>query len=482
MMMVAVPQTPKTRFPNPREVARDSFLFGKHLLKIQDKNMRCVPLNYNPVQAHYLLNRSPRDLILKPRQKGMTTAVQGEFFRYCTTRAASTITLGKDDENTKEIRRIWKYYYDNLPEGFTPEKTYDNATLTTFPGLGSRAVIGTAGSVNVGRGGTRTHFHGSEVAFWTDAQSIINGALQAGNLLWAVLESTANGASGWFFDRVMECIEDKEKKTQKSIWKLHFYTWFFDYEYSIPLLPGETIDYTDDEAALVEKHKLTPSQIKWRRSKIAEIGSLADFLQEYPEDAITCFKKSGEGYFGDVDHAFTAPMNPAFDPTHLYVAGLDFGQQQDFTVLFILDVTAWVMVDLYRMNKRAWGEMRSEALKRCKEWNVQVLVAEENSVGSVNIEAMRGEAFTLNLNCTIMEFNMNAATKPPLMASYRTALQEGGLQLQDYEILRYELNAAVAKQTQKGWTVESPRDEKGHGDTVVGGALAVHAAGFMGVR
>lgn len=466
---------------SPKQVARSPYLFGKHLLKIQDKEMRTIRLVHNPVQTHYLMNRSPRDIILKPRQKGITTLIQAEFFRYTTTRPASTITLGKDDENTKEIRRIWKFFYDNLPDGFAPAKTYDNATLTTFPGMGSRAVIGTAGSINVGRGGTRTHFAGSEVAFWIEAQSIINGAMQAGNLQWVALESTANGASGWFYDRVMECIDDK---TAKSIWKLHFYQWFYDDEYSIALVPGESLEYTDKdgEAALAERWSLSPAQVKWRRAKISEIGSLADFLQEYPEDVLTCFKKSGEGYFGDVDHCFRANLHPVYDASHTYVAGLDFGQQQDFTVLIILDATTFEMVAMYRMNKTSWKQMRNDALKLCQQWHVEVLHAEVNSVGSVNIEEMRSEAYNMQLHSSIVAFDMNAATKPPLMAGYRAALHEGGLYLQDIEIVKYELNAAVTKQTQKGWTVESPRDDKGHGDSVVAGALAVRSAGFVGMK
>lgn len=435
--------------------------------------MRTIPFVYNEVQRHYLAHRTPRDLILKPRQKGATTVVQSEFSRYCWTRPTSTLTLGKDDENTKELRRISEFFYQELPENFRPRRRYNNATLATYPGCKSRAVIGTAGSVNVGRGGTRTHFHGSEVAFWKDAQAIITGAMQAGNLIWAVLESTANGASGWFFERCMEALDPNKK----SIWTLHFYPWFFDEEYQLPLDPGEVLVCTDDELEVIEKYALTPEQIKWRRFKIAEIGTLADFLQEYPEDPVTCFKKSGVGYFGDIDHCFKAPFGATYDPSHRYAAGLDFGQQQDFTVCVVIDVTTKTMVDMVRMNKRPWKEMRLAVRDLCKKWHVSVMRVEKNSVGKPNLEAMYGEFTEAHVQTSLWAFDMNASTKPPLMATLKAALHEGGLMLQDIDILRHEFNAAVSKETAtKGWTVESPRDAHGHGDTVVATGLAWYAA------
>lgn len=460
--------------PSPDEVARNPELFARKFLKIQDKGMRTVPLAYNPTQLHYLTHRTPRDLILKPRQIGFTTAIQAENFRYCTTRPESIITLGKDDENTKEIRRIWKFFYDNLPENFRPRRLYDNATLTTFPDCGSRAVIGTAGSVDVGRGGTRTRMHGSEVAFWVDAQSIINGALQAGNLKWVALESTANGASGWFFDRCMEALQGG------GVWKLHFYAWFTQAEYRLPLPMDTVLSYTDTELALIAKHQLTAEQINWRRDKIAEMGGLDDFLQEYPEDPLTCFKKSGIGYFGNVDHALKAPLAPTFDPAHRYVAGLDFGQQQDYTALMIIDATANHMVDLVRVRHERWAEMRKAVLNACKAWDVRIMHAEKNSMGSSEIESLYTEFEAAGLRTDIIPFNMTAVNKPSLMAHYRSALHEGGLLLQDLPVIRHELDSAVSKQTLRGWTVESPRDgDSGHGDTVVAGALANYSIGFI---
>lgn len=436
--------------------------------------MRTIPLVYNPLQHRYLKERTPRDLILKPRQIGFTTCIQAEFRRYEWTRPASTMTLGKDDENTKELRRIADFFYDSLPDDFRPRRHYGNATLATYPGLSSRAVIATAGSTDAGRGGTRSHIHGSEVAFWVDAQKIMLGAMQAGSPSWIVLESTANGAQGWFFERCMDALDGR------GVWKLHFYTWFDHDEYRIPLEPGEAIEYTDDEGVLAEKHGLTPEQINWRRFKIAEIGRLEDFLQEYPEDPVECFKKSGLGYFGAIDHVFKIPYGLEYDATHRYVAGLDFGQQQDYTVLVIIDKTTLQQVDMLRVNRTSWADIRGRIRAMCKKWQVDLIFAESNSIGAGQIEAMLEEFYADDkLRTAIRKFETTAVSKPPLMSSLYSALHEGGLLLLDDSVIRHEFGAAVAKQTARGWTVESPRDESGHGDTVIAAALAWHACGFV---
>lgn len=467
---------------SPSQVARSPYEFARRLLKIMDKHDLIVPLIYNPVQLRYLANRTPRDLILKPRQKGISTAIQAEHYRYSITRPTRSLTLMDVAKNTENMRAMAKRFHDNFPEVIDLEdgrrlyrtrRNEDNATTTTYEN-GSRAVMGTAGSFDVGRSGSYRKMHGSEVGFWADAGYIIRGAMQAGSPDWVALESTANGSQGWYYEQVMQALDGD------STWKLHFFRWFDDLEYSTPLSPDETLDYTGDELALIEKHSLSPAQIKWRRAKIKEIGTLADFLAEYPEDVHTSFKHSGIGYFGNVDHALKAPPQPTYDPAHRYVAGLDFGQQQDYTVLMIIDATKNHMVHMVRIRHEKWAEMRKAVLNACKAWDVRIMHAEKNSMGSSEIESLYTEFTAAGLRTDIIPFNMTAVNKPSLMAHYRSALHEGGLLLQDLPVIRHELDSAVSKQTLRGWTVESPRDgDSGHGDTVVAGALANYSIGFI---
>src|SRR6185369_11301344 len=109
------------------------------------------------------------------------------------------------------------------------------------------------------------------------------------------LESTPNGAQGFFYEKCMEALSGN------SVWKLHFYPWWWDDEYKLPLTVEEMTFgwfYSDDEQKLIAEHSLTDEQIKWRREKVKELGRL--FPQEYPEDVVSCFLTSGNSYFGDL--------------------------------------------------------------------------------------------------------------------------------------------------------------------------------------
>ncbi len=71
-----------------------------------------------------------------------------------------------------------------------------------FDALDSGYRVGTAGTEGVGRSETIQYFHGSEVAYWKNADSHMSGILQAvpeedGTEI--ILESTANGIGGLFY-------------------------------------------------------------------------------------------------------------------------------------------------------------------------------------------------------------------------------------------------------------------------------------------
>ncbi len=461
---------------SPKDIFFNASAFAETFLRILSKDKRLVPLRYNPTQAHYMANRSSRDLVLKPRQAGFSTVIQGDIFRYATTRTATTLTLSYDDGGTQKLRRMAQRFYNNLPREFRPKRALANAIVTTYPEFDSEVEIATAGSENAGRGSTYTHVHGSEVAFWNDAQNIIGSALQAGSPQWVVFESTPNGAQGWFYDECMNALEGR------SIWRLHFYQWWWVDEYRLALDEPDEIKPEPDELELMRRYNLTLEQIKWRRYKIVELRGLEHFLEQYPEDPKTCFKASGVGYFGDVSHAFTAPLLVRYDPSRRYVAGLDFGQNRDYTAMVVIDTKTMQMVDMLRVRQERWKAIEYQIIEMCKKWRISRMYAESNSIGSVMIDNLWNEINRQGLPTSLEPFAMTDASKPPLMASLKLALQERVLALQDviatnntgveYRVLRHELSASKSKQTRNGWTMESPRDENGHGDTVVALALA----------
>jgi hypothetical protein len=432
-------------------------------LLILNKQQQGVPLTLNRVQQHLRDNMTGRDLILKSRQQGVSTFIQGLLLEKAANETARVGTLAHDDETTQKLRDMQQFYYANLPDGLRPERAINNATRTYFPETQSMMYIGTAGNTERGRGGTYSHVHGSEVAFWKNAQKVMSGLLQGVPEDGAImLESTPNGMSGWFYEQCMASLDGD------SIWTLHFFPWWWDSGYQLPLSKGEVIEYTDEEAALVKQHRLTPQQIKWRRRKIKELPH--EFKQEYPEDVHSCFLASGTSYFGDVSDVFTASAEAQPIAGHRYVMGVDFAQTTDYTVGIVIDETANAQVDCLRINKQPWQEMRRQIAVMAAKWDAKVL-GEANAMGSTNIELLHAGEGGLYPPVKLTAFQTTAQTKPPLIQALHHALHESGLLLIDDSAMRHELQAFISRQTPNGgWAYEA--GEGAHDDMVIALALA----------
>jgi hypothetical protein len=448
----------------------DLSTFSEKFLKVQSKTGEIVPLVLNDVQRRCLGELTERTLILKARQMGVSTLIQAEIFRRLITQPTSALTLSHSDSTTQLLRDIGDRYYKYLPE-FSDvakiQRTQANARVTKFDEMNSRHVVGTAGSADFGRGGSFNFFHGSEVAFWENAESIISGALQGGDPM-CVFESTPNGSQGWFYEAAMEALAGR------GPWKLLFYPWWTDKTYFTSLEADQVTEfnYTDEEAALVKKHGLTAEQIAWRRTKQSELKRM--FYQEYPEDPVECFLTSGAGYFGSILRgAFTAPFGAEYQPGHVYTMGVDFGQSNDATYAPVFDRTVGCQVDYLHINKLSWSEQRRRIKALHDKWHVQSVLAEANSIGSVNIEQLRSDGVH------VLPFWTDNASKAALMGIYYDHL-ERGLKLLDWPVQKSEHYSFVSTQLPSGvWRLAASGDQ--HDDTVIGNALAI-AAPYAGIE
>jgi len=442
----------------PKEIASDPRLFARTFLRILNKDKALVPFVWNKMQIDLHRNRTGKDIVLKSRQLGASTYVQGEMFRRTVTGTRTTITLSHDADATAKLRLMAARFYEHCKfNDLQPARQYANASLATYPQFDSSATIATAGNVDAGRGDTYTDMHGSEVAYWPDAEKIVAGAMQGGSPD-VILESTPNGAQGYFYERSMEALRGS------SVWRLHFYPWWWDDAYRISLLQGEQLQYTDEERELARVHpELQPEQFKWRRQKQRELGRL--YPQEYPEDPVSCFLTSGNSYFGNLDGVFVAPMEAECDKDHEYCAGLDFGQTNDFTAMPVLDRTARKQVDLLHINKLPWDEQRRRIAETYKKWHCQWVRAEANSIGQPNIEELA------NMGLTVHPFQTTNASKAELCAALYEGIHTDGLKLQDWPQERHELNTFVSTQTYTGlWKLAA--EGEGHDDIVIALALA----------
>ena len=262
-------------------------------LKIRSKSRGLVDLKLNRAQREYSQRCTKRNIVLKARQLGITTYVAARFFvRTISQPGSVTVQVAHDEESAEEIFRIVHRFWENLPEA-----TRHDALLTSranvrqivFSRLDSEYRVATAADANAGRGMTIHNLHCSEVARWPGKPEETLASLRASvpNAGEIVLESTPNGAGGAFYQEWQQADETGYTR--------HFFPWWYDDEYrvepgDVPLLPRAA-----EEQELVDRVGLSESQLAWRRIKRAQLRGLA--VQEYAEDAVSCFRASGECVF-----------------------------------------------------------------------------------------------------------------------------------------------------------------------------------------
>jgi hypothetical protein len=441
--------------------------FAQTFLRILTKEKALIPFRFNKAQREFHRRRGQNNLILKARQLGMSTMVQAYIAHAVWTGPASAMIMAHDNDSTQMLRRIFARFYDHLPEDFRPERGRDSDLLTTFPLLESEVIIKTAGSGQTGggRSGSYSIFHASEVAFWSYAEDLMAGAMQGGNPM-LILESTPNGAQGYFYNLCMRALDGDRD------WQFFFYPWWWDEGYVLPIDPDDprhTAPLDDEEWELVNNHNLTPQQINWRRYKKRQLKD--KFIQEYPEDPISCFLHSTDGFFGDISAAWTQAPYTALDPLgRRYVGGLDWGQASDYTVLSIVDRYARRQVDYWRINNQPYANMRQKVIATCKRWSVADLAVEANSMSS-NVESLRTEMADEHPMTRIIPVTIDGFNKGPWLTGFADDLQEGAWQLIKDAIQQHEFVGYQSKQTASGHWVYSAQDDD-HDDTVMANLLA----------
>lgn len=286
------------------KVLKDFPLFARNFLKIRTKSGKIEPFALNRAQFHIhdRVEAQKREtgrvraLILKGRQQGCSTYVQGrDLYLITTTRGKKAYILTHEAEATKNLFEMTKRFYEGIPKGLLPIPDTASAKELNFRSINSGYAVGTAGNKSVGRSQTIQIFHGSEVAYWPNAEEHATGILQAvpneiGTEI--ILESTANGIGNYFYNMWNAAV------TGKSDFQAIFVPWYWQPEYTRPLKNHESASLSDDEQELFDEHSsngLTNMHLYWRRAKIAEFGADYEsgrerFNVEYPMTALEAFR------------------------------------------------------------------------------------------------------------------------------------------------------------------------------------------------
>lgn len=329
---------------SPREKAirlrlRDDFPhYARKCLKIRSKELGIIPLDLNEIQKliHTRLEEQltrrgyVRVLIIKPRQPGVSTYVQARFFHKVTHRkGVQAFILTHEQDATDNIFEMVDRYYQHCPDLVKPSTSAANAKELKFDRLDSGYSVATARTKGTGRSGTFQLFHGSEVAYWTNAASHMAGVMQAipkqGKGTEIILESTGNGVGGLFYALA------KDAAAGQGEFELIFIPWFTHAEYRMTAsagwrAPAAFLEYQ-------EAHGLSREQLYFAYVTNAELAKAnnqdsdeitASFRQEYPAVLEDAFQASTSKTFIRTDLVAKARRFEAPDQSHAaMVLGVD---------------------------------------------------------------------------------------------------------------------------------------------------------------
>lgn len=302
-------------------------------LKIRTKGARTQNLDETPnyrwtqhaivaeVERQYNAGLPVRIDILKARQLGTSTIVEAILFLWSIIHPGTfNLVLSKEKDDSEYLYTMTKRYYDLGPfHDLYDTQYYSKEQLVFSDPIASTIKVATAKKEEVGRGMTIHAAHCSEVSRWGDlTDTIIPGLVTAmpneHGTIW-ILESTANGVGGFFYDTWQAAVAGE------SDFVPMFFPWYPHPEYEVQDHHLRYGDLDSEEEALVElmlKEQIDPSRIlgklAWRRKKIAGFpGGLDQFHEEHPTTPQEAFLSTGSNvfpadvldrcYFPDVGHS-----------------------------------------------------------------------------------------------------------------------------------------------------------------------------------
>lgn len=277
-----------------------------NLYKITNKRKETITFKPNYAQSFLRASKKRFKAVLKARQLGISTErllyyLDKTIFKENQT----TCIIAHEQDSIKKLFRIVRYAYDNLHPSVKPRLGKGGGSIYElyFPAVNSRIYCDLES-----RGDTISNLHVSEYAFVKNRDKVLATMdavpIDTGEIS---IESTPNGMNHFHDDW-----QDDDWPFEK-----HFFPWYFDPGYAIETPP---IKHTADEKKLINHAKkeygidLTDEQIAFRRFKIKQKKSYEHFIQEYPEDDVSCFLMSGTAVMDLVELAKMKKDAP--DPIH----------------------------------------------------------------------------------------------------------------------------------------------------------------------
>lgn len=185
--------------------------------------------------------------------------------------------------------------------------------------------------------------------------------------------------------------------------------------------------------------------------------------QEYLAQFVS---ETGGVFRGVADVTTQARIESAY--TSDFVIGVDWGKSKDYTVISVIDRNTGIEVDFDRFNQISWELQRGRLVSMVEKWKPSIILAEKNSIGEPNIEALEKEGLP------VQGFNTTSASKTPLIDGLALAIERREIALIADKIATAELMAYAFEQMRGGgWRYSAPAGM--HDDSVIARALAWRA-------
>ena len=193
------------------------------------------------------------------------------------------------------------------------------------------------------------------------------------------------------------------------------------------------------------------------KKNVPEIIFRQEYLAEFIEDSGTVFR--------NIEEAICYDERVNFDFNSTYSIGVDWGQSNDYTVLTVIDVVAKKVIEIDRFNGISWEVQRGRLIALIDKYKPIATVAEKNSIGSPNIEALQ------RLGHNITPFITTQASKSTIIESLIFAFESKIIKIPNNDILINELKNYEMYKSKNGlFSYSAPQGE--HDDTVISLALA----------
>jgi len=439
-------------------------------LKIKDKSGRIVLLHPNDEQVEVIeaLERGKDLIVCKPRQIGSTTIVAAYLFwkAYTSSQPITVALLSHKIDSVRHILRIFKTFYENLPNFLRKPLKEDSASKIVFYN-GATILCASASSKGGLRSFTCSYLLLSEFAFSENADELKATAVSAVNNGQMIIESTAN----YWGDPLH--LEIDTAMRGEGDYNYLFFPWFKHSEYIIDV--DDSFQPTEDEQWLMEEYEITIPQIAWRRLMIEKLGA-DKFKREYPACLSDAYAQSGDAYLTEDDLQYVQTIdisdrwNPleGATPSDSYAIGVDVGSGtgKDYSVAVVISKTSNQPVAIFRCNNTTPTELAEELFSISQEYNGAKILVENNNVGIVVNQQLQGS----NLWKTSDDkfWTTTASNKRIMFEELKEAIRTGVI----HRIDSITLSELRSIKLDKHYNISLTRANGAHADSAVALALA----------